>query len=200
MKLSRKMTYHLWLASQIFEKAYKQDEMLEPDQRKLRVNVAARMVIRTNHRAVASEFHSIKEKEHELVTKHHGYFVSGLGITQFFSSEVEREEFIKNERKFYEELGTINEMAQTLSAGNTDILAKLNDDFEAARNKFLKTADPEKAKENLGHYNKEFSEFLNEPKGVKDFKVTPIKAIWFENTFDLPQAFIEHYDEAGLID
>lgn len=199
MKLTRKHIYHLWLAGQIIEKVIQEDQSKQEDQKKLRINVTAKMFLRKNQKEIAGAFAQIKQHELKLVSDHQGYFIQGLGITQFFSSPEEREEFIKNEEKFNKELGTIKQMAETLASSGGDIMARINEDFERARNKFLKTADPEKAKENLNKYNQAFSEFLTSPEGTGEYNVHQVKAAWFEDTYDLPQAFIDHYEEAGMI-
>ncbi len=200
MKLTRKSVFRLGIASQIFQNQTQVDDNLPADKKGLNVNVTARMFIRKNAKEIAEMFEMIKEEEKTLTEKHHGYLIQGFGYTQFFENKEQLKSFQGKEEAFNKELVSLKEMGNGLAKDvNKATIKKIEDDFNALKAKYNKPGDAEKAKKNLDKYNAAFETFLNDEEGAMDFKVQPIKAIWFENTTSLPQAFIENYDEAGLI-
>lgn len=199
MKLSRKNIYNLGLASQIFDREAVADEALPKDKRVLHINVTARMFIRKNAKEISEMFEMVKEEEANIAEKHVGHFISSLGYTQFFATNEDRESFQKVEPEFIKALTSLKEMANGLLQKDPSMSAQLDKDFNNLRTKYIQPGDAAKARKNLEAYQTAFKQFLEDAEGIMDFKVHPIKAKWFENTNSLPQAFIDHYEEAGLI-
>lgn len=201
MQLSRKKIYHLGIASQLFQREAQLDDALPREQKKLNVSVTARMFIRKNAKEISEMFDMIKEEEKGLAESFYGYQIEALGYMQFFEGKKELEAFQKSEEKFVLELSALRTMGNGIAQnGDKEALKKVDADFALLRTKYIKPGDPQKAAENLKKYNDALNKFMNDEEGTMDFKVQPIKAKWFENTDSLPQAFVDHYDEAGLID
>lgn len=200
MRLSRNAVFHVGIASEIFQKEVQFDEALPREERKIHINTTARMFIRKNAKEIAEMYEMIREEETRLIEKSGGYFISSLGYTQFFASSEDLGAFKKTEDEFVQEVIKLREIADDLLQKDTAIKVRLDNDFRNLRGKYIQPGDPVKARENLEAYKTAFQKFLTDEEGVMDFHVYPIKARWFEDTNTLPQAFVDHYEEAGLID
>ncbi len=201
MNLSRKNIYQIGIASQLFQAALRQDEMQTIPERRLNINVTARMFIKKNAKEVSEMFEMIKEEELAIAEKNFGHQINALGYIQFFDGETTLKKFLENEEAFNKELDKLRGMSSKVmnheSKPEADII---RNDFENLKAKYIKTGDVEKAQFNMENFNKQFKAFLEDPEGMMDFRVQRIKAKWFENTSQLPSAFEDYYDEAGLID
>jgi len=159
------------------------------------------MFIKKNAKEIAEMFEMIKEEEKNMAEHFQGYFIEDLGYTQFFDSQDRVEEFKKSENEFKKELASLRQMSQDVLKNNGQAgAASIEKDFDELRQKFIKVGDPSKAQENLKKYNQAYREFLEDDEGIMDFRVQPVKAKWFENVEKLPQAFVDNYEEAGMID
>lgn len=200
MKLSRKSVYHLGIASQIFQNEAQYDDSLPREKRSLHVSVTARMFIRKNAKEISEMFEMIKEEEKNMAEQFFGYFIEDLGYTQFFDGTASLEGFKANEPEFKKELAALRQMSESiLKNGENGSTGKIEKDFDALRKKYILAGDAAKARENLQHYNQAFRDFLEDKEGEMDFRVQQVKARWFENTEKLPQAFVDNYEEAGMI-
>lgn len=201
MKLSRKSVYHLGVASQIFQNEAQYEDSLPREQRTLNVSVTARMFIKKNAKEITEMFEMIKEEEKNMAEQFYGYYIEDLGFTQFFDGEESLSAFKKSEAEFKKELASLRQMSHDVLKNNGQEGAmNIEKDFDALRAKFIKVGDPAKAKDNLQNYNKAYVEFLEDEEGIMDFRVQPVKAKWFENAEKIPQAFVDNYEEAGMID
>lgn len=201
MKLSRKAVYHLGVASQIFQNEAQYDESLPREKRSLNISTTARMFIRKNAKEISEMFDMIKEEEKAMAEQFFGYYIEDLGYTQFFDDQDGLSSFKDAEPDFKKELAALRQMSESiLKGGNQSNMKNIESDFDALRAKFIKVADPSKAQGNLAKYNQSFKDFLEDEEGIMDFRVQQVKAKWFENTEKLPQAFVDHYEEAGMID
>lgn len=201
MKLSRKSVYHLGVASQIFQNEAQYDDSLPREKRKLNVSVTARMFIRKNAKEISEMFEMIKEEEKNMAEQFHGYFIEDLGYTQFFDGDKSLGKFKESETEFKKELTALRQMSNDVLKNNEQNgAASIESDFEALRRKFIKVGDAAKAQENLRSYNQAYKEFLEDEEGAMDFRIQQIKAKWFENAEGLSQAFVDNYEESGMID
>lgn len=201
MRLSRKSVYHLGVASQIFQNEAQYEDSLPRERRTLNVSVTARMFIKKNAKEIAEMFKMIQEEEKSMAEQFHGYFIEDFGYTQFFDRSDSLEFFKKNEAEFKKELISLRQMSQDILKNNSHQgNSNIEKDFEALKSKFIKIENPAKARENLDNYNKAYKDFLEDEEGIMDFRVQPVKAKWFENAEKIPQAFVDNYEEAGMID